>query len=984
MNMLSLGKGIEIALSKLGEYKIYGSEAVSKCPFCNSDKHKFYLNNNTGLYSCKRASCGAHGNINQLLEHFGIEDRVKYSDEILHDKKETKKINVDINKFIELKDNDDIVEYMASRGITIDTLNSVNAKRYGNALVLPTTKDGRIVNIAYRTPDKRIWQESGSMNYLFGRENLDFNNKRIYISEGRVDMLTLVEMGYENCVSMPMGAGNHEWINLEWDLLKKFEEIVLLYDNDTPGKQGLETAKSRLDFARIFTINFDKYKDINEAYMKDSSFLYQSIENAKELQLDGFISLNAVSTADGVNDELHSCGISQFDTIFGGIRMGESSLVVSSSGAGKALRMDAKLYSEDGIILMKDIKVGDKIFGDDGQLHKVTGVFPQGKKRVVRVSFSDCTYVDCCDEHLWNVITESGEIYTKSVKEILNDGVLIESLDKKYNKPMFSSIYRIPLTKPIQFKEKEHYIKPYLLGALIGDGGLTDSIMTFSTNEEYMVEKVKSLLSDGYMLRKNGDNNYSLIIKSDCGSTGRNDVVREIKRLGLNVISNYKFIPKEYLFDSVENRMGLLRGLFDTSGHIKESRATIQTVSKQLKDDIVWLCRSLGMIVTVGEDSRDKYSHDDKCYVLYIRFDVDNKPFTSPKHMERYCEPIIKKEPRKYIKSIEYLDEEVEMQCISVDNPSKLYITDDFIVTHNTTVLCNMVKGILSQDEKCGVYSGELMNASLKAWIYSTIGGNKAVDLKPHPFRKGEFLTSINKDAEIEIDKKIKGRLWVYDGSKNNAYIMLKNFSALNKRFGVKYFFIDNLSILDMSVKGMGMYEAEDHFAKELAEFCRTHRCHVFLFAHPTKQNLNSDPEFIDRSGRIKPIQRYDQYSVRGSATLVNLSHNIMFLMRAKEWEKQYFIQSMRDKFEKGGMVEKFNLDVLPKLKEEFSLFAYLVKNRGFGKTYEDALFGYDSNTRRIYGIMTKEEDLSREVEVEEIQDDFRDEGGYEISYEDV
>ena len=636
MDMLSLGKGIEIALSKLGEYKIYGSEAVSRCPFCNSDKHKFYLNNNTGLYSCKRASCGAHGNINQLLEHLGIEDRVKYSDEISHDKKEAKKINVDINKFIELKDNDDIVEYMASRGITMDTLNSVNAKRYGNALVLPTTKDGRIVNIAYRTSDKRIWQESGSMNYLFGRENLDFNNKRIYISEGRVDMLTLVEMGYENCVSMPMGAGNHEWINLEWDLLKKFEEIVLLYDNDTPGKQGLETAKSRLDFARIFTINLDKYKDINEAYMKDSSFLYRSIENAKELQLDGFISLNAVSTADGVGDELYSCGIPQFDTIFGGIRMGESSLVVSPSGTGKS------------------------------------------------------------------------------------------------------------------------------------------------------------------------------------------------------------------------------------------------------------------------------------------------------------------------------------------------------------TVLCNMVKGILSQDEKCGVYSGELMNASLKAWIYSTIGGSKAVDLKPHPFRKGEFLTSINKDAEIEIDKKIKGRLWVYDGSKNNAYIMLKNFSALNKRFGVKYFFIDNLSILDMSVKGMGMYEAEDHFAKTLAEFCRTHRCHVFLFAHPTKQNLNSDPEFIDRSGRIKPIQRYDQYSVRGSATLVNLSHNIMFLMRAKEWEKQYFIQSMRDKFEKGGMVEKFNLDVLPKLKEEFSLFAYLVKNRGFGKTYEDALFGYDSNTRRIYGIMTKEEDLSREVEVEEIQDDFKDEGGYEISYEDV
>lgn len=615
--IITLEKGIKLALDNLGEYKIYGQEAVSRCPICGSPKHKFYLNTTNGLYNCKLGKCGAKGNINQLLEHLGLEERVQYEGHKQIEHKQ-KHLSVNLNNFRDIQETDSVAGYMLSRGISIDTLNNYGVKTTnGNKLVFITKSGDNVVNVSYRTIDKLIYMESGSGQYLWGREFISPENKTLYIAEGRIDALTLMDMGIENVVSMPNGCSSLEWITQEWNFLSQFESIVLLYDNDEAGKKGLDNAKIRLDFALLYTVDLGKYKDINEAYMDDSEFLYKQINSPTQIQLDGFVSLEDVSTSDGVNTELYSCGLVQFDRIFGGVRLGESTIICSSSGTGK------------------------------------------------------------------------------------------------------------------------------------------------------------------------------------------------------------------------------------------------------------------------------------------------------------------------------------------------------------TTILCNMVKGLLSNNQKTAIYSGELTNAALKAWLYSVIGGKNAVELTPHPFRRGEFLTSINREHEVKIDQQVRGKLYIYDGGKSDGFLMLKHFSALNKRFGVKFFFIDNLSILSTTVKGAGQYEGEDLFSKALAEFCRTHRAHVFLFAHPTKQTLNNDPDFIGRDGRVKPIARYDQYNIRGSASFANLSHNIMFLMRAKEHEKAYFLQLLGKQYEEAGMSSEFK-ELRQIIKDELSIFAYLAKNRGAGKIFEDVLFGYDAETRRIYGLTSKEQDLAAEVVIEE------------------
>ena len=80
---------------------------------------------------------------------------------------------------------------------------------------------------------------------------------------------------------------------------------------------------------------------------------------------------------------------------------------MSSAASGKALSNNSKVYTKNGFKMIKDVVVGDVIFGEDGLLHKVIGVFPQGKKRGYKVTFSDGTEVICCKEHLWTFQTES-------------------------------------------------------------------------------------------------------------------------------------------------------------------------------------------------------------------------------------------------------------------------------------------------------------------------------------------------------------------------------------------------------------------------------------------------------------------------------------------------------------------------------------------------------------------------------------------------
>lgn len=361
-------------------------------------------------------------------------------------------------------------------------------------------------------------------------------------------------------------------------------------------------------------------------------------------------------------------------------------------GAGKAGKMSSKVLTPSGFIEMRDVKVGTKVVAGDGEKASVIGVYPQGKRRIYRITMNDGGFTEVSDNHLWEVQnrcdrqfeTRTGNHRTRIIKteDMLKDFIIEKDGRKNY------SIDYVPEIKA--FEEKKFYIHPYLLGCLLGDGGLSTKTICFTKKDKEIVEKINSLIG-GYefVLKRGSDKDYYL--RSKDAAKKPNLLKEELNRLGLlGTKSATKFIPKEYLYSSHEQRLWLLRGLLDTDGYAEYKGIEYSTASQKLAENVTELVRSLGGYASLTKRKsgyRDKDGNSVSCldnYRITILFSANHdNPFWLERKAKIYNPK--RKVWKRYIKNIEYVGEE-ECQCIMIDNPCHLYITDDYIITHNTTI----------------------------------------------------------------------------------------------------------------------------------------------------------------------------------------------------------------------------------------------------------------------------------------------------------
>jgi hypothetical protein len=351
--------------------------------------------------------------------------------------------------------------------------------------------------------------------------------------------------------------------------------------------------------------------------------------------------------------------------------------------AGKAQPLTAKVLTPGGFVAMGSLKVSDVVMTPSGRRSRIVGIFPQGREDVFRVTMADGSTTRATADHLWKIANRRRKdqvVTTQYLREFLGR----ERLRTRKNKsrPLIDR-----MSPAVDFGSSAPLpLNAYVLGLLLSDGGLSGrNNVRFSTEDVEVLEAIRA--SGARVKRVAGEGHCDYHIQ------GLNPV---IKQLGLSgTKSATKFVPRQYLKAMREDRLALLQGLLDTDGSATAGKSTVEfcSVSKQLASDVQFLARSIGWAATMSPPSIPTFTYKgakkngQPRYRVSIRAGAGGPAFriarkVAANRQYRYAlnrQAIVSIEPDGY----------EECQCIQIDDPESLYVTDDFIVTHNTTSLVN-------------------------------------------------------------------------------------------------------------------------------------------------------------------------------------------------------------------------------------------------------------------------------------------------------
>lgn len=355
-------------------------------------------------------------------------------------------------------------------------------------------------------------------------------------------------------------------------------------------------------------------------------------------------------------------------------------------GKGRSQPFDAKLLTPAGWVDMGAIRVGDHVCSVAGTATKVVAIFPQGEIDVYRIEFSDGASTEASADHLWATKTRNQRHYSKTNASSIYSQFKIRTTIELADPAVLRQIHSIPLVDPVQFPERDLPIDPYFVGVCLGDGCLRERAVQVVIADEEMHGLVTAALPAGVMLRKVPSRDYHYDVTKVSGrakSNGsqKNPALEGLRSLGLRRIGSInKYVPNAIKFNSIGARLAVLQGLMDTDGECSKDGASVfNSTSSLLADDVVFIVRSLGGTAT---RSIKKTTHN-PCHRVYVRLPAGINPFRLSKKADRVRSEWVKYPPTRYVKSVTLVGKK-HCQCISIDHPSRLYVTDDFIVTHNT------------------------------------------------------------------------------------------------------------------------------------------------------------------------------------------------------------------------------------------------------------------------------------------------------------
>lgn len=342
-----------------------------------------------------------------------------------------------------------------------------------------------------------------------------------------------------------------------------------------------------------------------------------------------------------------------------------------------------------------DIKIGDTLFAPKGKTVKVVDIPMDGEDDIYKVTFADGRTVEASAGHIWSVYKNGGNNDRYKLHNIKTAQMAADKLISRFGRKK----YFVPESGTVDYPKQDVPIDAYTLGLLIAKGTLgllrTNKIraeknrqgVPFAACREDL-EFYKSVIP--YPIQTIGW--YTNYVYIDYAYRK----LEELRLAGTN--SHTKFIPEQYLYNDYNTRLELLKGLMDGDGCATKNGASVfVTTSRRLADDVMLLCRSLGIKATENAGRKDRYElfkpsekvySSKKSYRIAIAATIpifklprkaEKQHIYNPKAKGSKARGLIE---RNGIVSVEYVGRK-RCKCVTVDSPDGLYLIGDYVVTHN-------------------------------------------------------------------------------------------------------------------------------------------------------------------------------------------------------------------------------------------------------------------------------------------------------------
>lgn len=349
-------------------------------------------------------------------------------------------------------------------------------------------------------------------------------------------------------------------------------------------------------------------------------------------------------------------------------------LLVIPTGGGKCLGKDTPVIMYDGTIKkVQDVQYGDLLLGPDSKPRKVLNTC---------IGVSDLYEIEPVKGDKW----VCNDVHVLTLKHTQTNKIIdIDLPEYLKSTKNFKHCYK-QFRVGVDFQKQEIIHDPYLVGLYLAEGSKTSNHLT--TPEPEIINFLKKW-------SKKYDHNLSIRNGNNCKEIGFSTNARKwngnlIKHLRTSCITETeRFIPKEYLINTKEIRLQVLAGLLDGDGYLGHNSFEIITKYKRLNEDILYLCRSLGLAA---------YSNKSVKKIKNLNFEAEYYRICISGHTDMIPNIVKRKKAKKRKQIKDVLKTGIKVNPLGkgtyygfeLDGDGR-FLLGDFTVTHNTKTFCSLV-----------------------------------------------------------------------------------------------------------------------------------------------------------------------------------------------------------------------------------------------------------------------------------------------------